>query len=368
MNDFRVKSGFSNLDNQIVHFLGERLTLIKPNNDCNKNNSISSNKNKKITIRKMILSTNDKLNQIIYNLEKKNKNIREKFLDYERSKLNEYNSFHMKIQQLIKHNKIAEKKEKKAKNERLNGIHESIQRLLNHKKKYALNEKTKQLKIKDNYITPSIYKYNPNFLSINKHIPVPDLSEHHSKIITNKNITKNITNKNNKNKFRAIKSCCSILNSNKYKKIIDKLNKKGNKNKKRKNNHNSMHLIDSKFIKIEDSDNYNKYNIVVNKKKYIPQSNSMDLITLNPDKKKSFISIPNFNKMTSRDKNNYFLYNNKYLGDYSHNYNAIYSNANKFFSFNKDLKEKKNKLRKILSSSNPPKHYLLLPSLNSSII
>jgi hypothetical protein len=64
MNDFRIKSGFSNLDNQIVHFLGERLTLNKPNNDCNKNNNISSNKNKKIAIRKMIISTNEKLNQI----------------------------------------------------------------------------------------------------------------------------------------------------------------------------------------------------------------------------------------------------------------------------------------------------------------
>jgi hypothetical protein len=67
--------------------------------------------------------------------------------------------------------------------------------------------------------------------------------------------------------------------------------------------------------------------------------------------------------MIGRDKNSY-LYSHKYILDYSPNYNCIYSNANKSIEVNQNLKNKKIKLRKIMSSSNPPSEYLLFPILN----
>ena len=408
MKDLLIKSGFSSTDNQLVNWFGNKLTFVKPdhyfyvNNDIN--NIIYSNhaqyKKSLIVKRKPVMSTNTKLNKIIFNLEQKNMHLREQFLDNDNNKQNECNSMHRKILDLLKRNKMREKKKKEEKNEKLYGIRESIKRLIIHNKKYALNEETIQSILKENSKSPSLYRYSPNYFSINKHIPSPDLSEHNnnnnnrinnsnmnlSNIISYKNKNKNNNNisnnnlnvsniisyknnnnnnsiinisnisyKNKNNKNRAIKSSCNIRNMNKYKKIINKINK--NRNENTKNIHNVIHSMDSKYI---------KYNDFESKKKDIQSSVSMDLLTLNPDKKKSIISIPNFSKMISREKNSY-LGNKSNLADYFPNYNAIYPNANKFMSFNKDLKEKKNKLRKIISSSNPPKYYLLLPSLNKSI-
>ena len=89
---------------------------------------------------------------------------------------------------------------------------------------------------------------------------------------------------------------------------------------------------------------------------------SIDLIPLKSVNTKK-ISVPIFNKMISRDKNNY-LYNHLFLADYEPNYNSIDSDANKYKYIDVELKNKKNKLRKIMASSNPPGEYLLLPILN----
>ena len=123
MKDLLIKSGFSSTDNQLVNWFGSRLTVAKPdhyyyiNNDIN--NIIYSNhaqyKKSLIVKRKPVMSTNTKLNKIIFNLEQKNMHLREQFLDNDNNKQNECNSMHRKILDLLKRNKMREKKRKKKK-------------------------------------------------------------------------------------------------------------------------------------------------------------------------------------------------------------------------------------------------------------
>ena len=76
------------------------------------------------------------------------------------------------------------------------------------------------------------------------------------------------------------------------------------------------------------------------------------------------ISVPIFNKMTSREKNRPLINKNINMADYSPNYDAIYPNQYKYFMKNDKIKKKKYKLRKILGSYNTKGEYVLLPSLN----
>ena len=123
MKDLLIKSGFSSTDNQLVNWFGNKLTFVKPdhyfyvNNDIN--NIIYSNhaqyKKSLIVKRKPVMSTNTKLNKIIFNLEQKNMHLREQFLDNDNNKQNECNSMHRKILDLLKRNKMREKKKERRK-------------------------------------------------------------------------------------------------------------------------------------------------------------------------------------------------------------------------------------------------------------
>ena len=76
------------------------------------------------------------------------------------------------------------------------------------------------------------------------------------------------------------------------------------------------------------------------------------------------ISVPIFDKMTSREKNRPILNKHQNMADYNPNYDAIYPNQYKYFNKNEKIRKKKYKLRKILGSYNTKGEYVLLPSLN----
>ena len=354
MNDLMMEKGFSRTDNKYFLFFKKRPLIYKPQYDNSINNLISSNynKNSMSSIEKPSVTTNKKLNLIIFNLEQKKNNLREKFFN-EKKAINEYDSFHMKIKELLKSKNLIEKKEIIVKNDRLNGIRESIKNLIKFKKKYALDENFVKIKLKENNKTPPLCNYNPNLNSINKHTPFADLSGHHHKSL-----------------IKIKKQNQNYLNNHGDIIILNEERNNETKNVNKINNNNNQDI----FISINNKMNYSKsinsmsrlnYSKNIEKKRRpISKSNSMELSPINSYKKKSNISVPIFNKMISRDKNNY-LYKNIFLGDYFPNYDSIYSNANKYISINKELKKKKNKLRKIISCSNPPGEYLLLPSLNN---
>ena len=125
------------------------------------------------------------------------------------------------------------------------------------------------------------------------------------------------------------------------------------RNNRRRNYFSNIKSMDNKIKYMKNFENYGapRYHSI-----------SIDLIPLKSVNTKK-ISVPIFNKMISRDKNNY-LYNHLFLADYEPNYNSIDSDANKYKYIDVELKNKKNKLRKIMASSNPPGEYLLLPILN----
>ena len=360
-NNLMLQKGFSNTDNKYVLFFKKR-PIIKKNNDLNSKNNIEP-------IEKNNISTTQKLNQIILNLPNKKKFLRKKFL-FDNNYQND--NFQTKIKDLIKKNQSIEKKQIIQKVERLDGIRESIKRLIQYKQRFAIDEIVVKLKVNENKKTPPLCKYNPNLDYISKHVPIPDLKGHNyinlikikrqgekkqikpiniyddeefleGNYDINKNIKKN--NKSNNN---------NIIPINSYN--LKKINPKNINNTKFDNN--SFNSNDSKICY---SNNYKyKYNIISKS-----QSISIESSPLNHKRIKNHISVPIFKKMISRDRiNNSFFNNHRYLADYFPNYNSIDSNANKYIYINKDLKNKKNKLRKIMSSSNTSGEYILLPILN----
>ena len=246
--------------------------------------------------------------------------------------------------------------------ERLDGIRESIKRLKQHKTKFAIDKDIVKLKIKENKKTPPICAYNPNLDYISKHVPIPDLQGHHHI---------NLIKLKKQEEKKQIKHVNNIYDDEEFEENYDiNIN-----NKKTNNNIISIKSYNNKKINPHNINNkelyYNSLNTIDNNFKYniLPksQSHSMSIEStrLNKRKIKNNISVPIFNKMLSRDKNNNSFFNNHcYLADYFPNYNSIDSNANKYIYINKDLKNKKNRLRKIMASSNPSSEYLLLPILN----
>ncbi len=174
-------------------------------------------------------------------------------------------------------------------------------------------------KIKKNSILP-ISNYQPNYNSIDKHIPYYKLKP-------------------------LTKSKNSILNHSEIKqKFFKKINKKKNLIMNRYNNIHVMsfdkYSIRPDLIKNKNkNDSYVDYKIIKN------------------------ISVPNFRKMISREKKNL----NKPLEharDYTPNYNAIYCDKTNLPIVNTELKRKKNLLRKILVNYHPRAEYLITPKLN----
>ena len=344
-----VKKGFSDFDNKYYNLFKKRPLLIKNSSYSNFNSQISPNNN---NFEKPNISTGDKLNQIIQNLKMKKK-LRNKFLRKEFK--NENNIFEMNVKDLLKKNKLLiEKKRVDNKVEKLDGIRESIQRLINHKKRYGLEESLVKLKLRENNKVPSICSYNPNYKSISKHTPIAHLQGHHT--INLNNLKNNKDEENNRYKMESLKDTNDEPITNE--KYIFKNSYSINSYNYKKHSRNNLN-----FYK---GDNYSfKRNNKINNIYGIYDSFSGELSQINPEKVKKNVSVPDFNKMISRDENNYIFNRERYLADYLPNYDSIYSNANKFIDINKDLYEKKVKLRKIISCSNPPTEYLLLPILNN---
>ena len=378
MNELMLKYGFSDTDYKYVQIFKKRPIIIKNHSNSDKNQLISLNisKNSLDSFEKPTITTAKKLNQIIQDLELKKKGIRKRFLINNKSQSE--NIFSSKLQELIKKkNNIIEQKQKiNNKVEKLDGVNECIQRLIKFKKKYALDENLVKLKIKENNKTPPLCRYSPNFDSIRKHVPSPDFSFHQTvnpiKIKIEEENKKQIEKKNNfydneyepieeyddinayNRRFRNYSSQKMLINPYNYNDKISNINL----NRYYKNNNQIYpYLIKS----IGKKKNYDENYEILGAPRY--ESSSNELAPLNPEKLKKNISVPNFNKMISRDTI-FYLNHQNYLPDYSPNYDSIYSNANKYKYIDEELKYKKNKLRKIITSSNPPGEYLLLPILN----
>ena len=354
--------GFSNTDNKYVLLFKRRPLLIKTNSDINIKSNIE-------TFEKPNISTTKKLKQIISNLPNNKKNIRKKFL-FDNNFNNDYNIFHSKIKDLLKKNQSIEKKQFIQKVDRLDGISESINRLKKYKKRFALDENIVKLKIKENKKTPPICNYNPNLESISKHVPIPDLMGHHHinlvKIKKEEEEKKRIAQQNNLNNFydneMLIEDNYIINTNNKKNNSTISINPYEYKNIIPKTRVNNRNIYSNSMNSMESRIYYSK-----NYENPISHSISAELTPINPKKIKNYVSVPIFKKMISRDKNNY-LYNHCYLADYFPNYNSIDSNAYRFININENLKNKKNKLRKIMTCSNPPSEYVLLPILNKITI
>ena len=356
-----LEKGFSDTDNKYVQIL-KRRPIINRNNSSSNLNKLNSSKFNLINLEKPVIPTTQKLNQIIQNLELNKKGLRKKFF----LNVNPQNEiFHLKLKELIqKKNIIEEKKKVYNKVERLDGIKESIKRLIRFKAKYALDESIVKLKIQENNKSPPICRYNPNLEAIRKHVPSPYFEKHNSSNL--------IKLKNEKERKKEIEKE-DIYNNEEEPEEYDDINYNNNKIRNFSNDIisiNSYNYKNYRNNRRNNSDLVNSYDNRINyDKKYthlrvpIHQSNSMEISSPNPKRIKNNISVPIFNKMLSRDKFNY-LHNHYYLADYTPNYDAIYSNAYKYKFIDIRLKNKKNKLRKIISCSNPGEEYLLLPVLN----
>lgn len=375
MNELMLKNGFSDTDYRYVQIFKKRPIMINNHSNSDKNKFNSSNLSKNILdgFEKPAISTANKLNQIIQDLELKKKGIRKKFLINGDSQ-NENNIFRSKLKELMNKKNIIKKKKKfNSKVEKLDGVNESLQRLIKFEKKYALNESLVKLKISENQKTPPLCRYSPNFDSIRKHVPSPDFNSHQTynsiKMKNEEENKKQIEEKNNfydneYNEYGQFEENDDIITYNRKfrnylndKIVINPYNYKNNINLNRYNRNNIQNNYSYLINSINNKKNYEMIGASRN------ELSSIELTPLNPEKLKKNISVPIFNKMISRDTI-YYLNNQNCSPDYSPNYDAIDSNANKYKYIDKKLKNKKNKLRKIIASSNPPVEYLLLPILN----
>ena len=359
ISDFLPSKSLSSTDKNYSFLFKHRRKIPKSYSDYNINNL----NYKSITSVQPLKSTNIKLNKIIVNYEQKNKNNIRHTLFFENDIKNKdkdkNNDLQKRIKKLLKNNKLIEKKNVYNERDRLDGVHESLKRLLKWKKKYALSKSLYNYIVMENNKTPPVCRYTPNIESIKRHIPVVDLKGHQSINIKElqkekEEIGKQIKMNSKQNLEEYMESKMDIINND-----ISSINSYNDKNEYSNYEINKYQRIDNKFYSnfIDNQLNYNNNN------RPISYSISNEITLLNPNKLKNNIPSPIFKKMIGRDKNNY-LYRHKYMMDYSPNYNYIYSNANKSIKVNQNLKNKKIRLRKIMSSSNPPSEYLLLPILN----
>ena len=360
ISDFLPSKSLSKTDKDYSFFFKHKRKIPKSNSDYNINN-LNNNSNTSVL---PVKPTNIKLNQLILNYEQKNKNnIRYKLLLENNNNYkdkNKKNDLQKRIKKLFKNDKFIVQKNTYDERDRLDGIQESIKRLLKWKKRYALNKSLYNYIKKENNKTPPVCRYTPNLESIKRHIPVADLKGHQSINIKRiQKVNEEIEKKINLNNKQNLEEEYMDFNMNTKKDDITSINSYNDKNNYSNYELNQLKGIDKNYYYnfIDDQLNCN------NNERLINYSISNEITLLNPNKLQKNISSPIFKKMIGRDKNSY-LNSQRYMMDYSPNYNSIYSNANKNISVNQNLKNKKIKLRKIISSSNPPTEYLLLPSLN----
>lgn len=342
MNKYMIKESFSHLGKKY-------LELFMDNKEANTsiNSNLNDLKNNKIA-PKYKITTNQKLNKMISKLEQEK--IKEKFFA-DSIQTKEYNIFHQKFRDLI-----LKKNEKKIKfvdkRNKLDGIKQSIQRMKNWDKTHSLDENELNKKLAQNHRIPDLYRYSPKHGYVDKHIFVADLrgffqennEEEKSKPIINVNLNKS------KN-YRKI-------NYKEFRKFFPKIPKVNNLSivKKRNITKYNTRLSSSSVIK----------EVSEKKGKNSRPSSQLMKKDLYYNKLYSNSYVPNFKKMTSRN-NSYISSdtNTKNMAEYLPDNDTISSNNQKILDFNFNLIRKKLKLRKIISTSNPPSQYLLLPILNN---
>ena len=407
-----IKKSFSKVDNGYIQLFKHRRKLPALTGDYKIKDLVDmkNNRNKLIEVDKNIDSTSAKLDIIISNLQQSNSYITKQFLE-EMTLQNENNDLRQRMQVLYRRRKLKEKKintEKVKKNDHIESSKEAIQHMLYFAKKYAIDKELVRIKTEQNNKKPPICRYTPSLDYISKHVPsvyfgyhktINDKEKINEKIkVKSKN--KNEDNKNsnnnssikineennednlggNNNKLmitendncKSINSNVNTINDNStikerpnikiYKNILKKPNKEMKKS-----------LLEKIIIKSEkDTNNINTnlskgiFNTINDQRSTLIKRNIPTNLKLNQNKIRYNISVPIFNKMTSRE-NSYPLVNkNKNMADYNPNYDSIYPKNYKYNSVNEKMKKKKYKLRKILGSYNPNGEYVLLPILNKS--
>ena len=419
-----IKKSFSKVDKSYIQLFKFRKKLSANAGDY-KTKEIIMEENDKQKLNedyKNTDSTSAKLDMIISNLRKSNSYITRQFLE-DITFQNENDDLRQRMQVLYKRRKLKEKNdssEKIKEQEHINSTQEAIQHMLYFAKKYAMDKETVRIKTEQNNKKPPICRYTPSLDYISKHIPVVHLGNHKTIInekenrnirtkINDKNKNEDIINinnnsiiiineKNNKNNlFRNyihnnynnnklmitensnsksnINTSKSFFHSNnksinnsawkeRYKiKILKNILKNSDELKLNKENEKIKFQSILEPFKLNNNLTAGKYTLKVQRhsllKKYIPRN-----MKLNQNKMRYNISVPLFNKMTSREKVYPLVDKNKNMADYYPNYDAILPSNYKFNGINEKMKKKKYKLRKILGSYNPNEEYVLLPILN----
>jgi len=397
-----IKS-FSRFDRGYIQLFKQRSRLPTLTGDNKINNKLFTTKKEKpkiIEIDKTPDSTSAKLDLIISNLQKNNSYITQQFFE-DMTLQSENNDLRQRMLILYKRRKNKEIQEN-IKEEKPRLHIDTTKDAINHMKylsnKYAIDKEILRIKTEQNNKSPPICRYNPKFNYISKHIPVVYFGYHK----TNKNINEtnnkendnikirdtpnDITNNssikiskdlggeviiidkdnlinenNNNNSISNISKNKSTIKTIKIPKNIIKKPFKLNKNLK---NPSLLNRIITKLEKEKINDNNisaGRYTINIkthkNIKRNLPHMNK-------PINMKYNISVPIFNKMTSREKNRPFHDKFKNMADYNPNYDSILPTKYQYKFTNNKLMKKRIKLRKILGSYNTSGEYVLLPSLN----
>ena len=229
---------------------------------------------------------------------------------YHKSYFNSNNEM-MNISNQLRYS-IQKYKEKNSNSLTFNGTFQSVNQIKENHKNIFKN------KFKKNTIIP-ISNYQPNYNSIDKHIPYYKL-------------------KPLKKKKNSILNHCEIKE-----KLLKKINKK-----------NNLLINKSNNIHVMSFDKYSMRPDLIKNKNLNDSYVDYKIIRK--------ISVPNFRKMISREKKQI----NKpleHVRDYFPNYNAIYCDKTNLPLVNTELKRKKNLLRKILVNYHPRAEYLITPKL-----
>ena len=399
-----MKKSFSHADNSYIQLFKHRrrLPALTGNDKINDFIVHKKAKPKIIEIDKIPNSTNTKLDLIISNLQQSNSYITKQFFE-DRKLQSENEDLRQRMQALYKKKKIKENQEntdEKKKKVNIYGTQEAIKHMLYLVKKYAVDKELIRIKTEQNSKSPPICRYTPSLSYISKHIPAfyfgynktcnnkinneNDKTNEKSRIknrsveemknsVTIRNIKKNYKKINfNNSKYKddisitennyksKIKDSNDASNKSKTIKVIKNIIRKPSKLGK---NIQNDFLLDKIISKLEKDDKDNSLSIGKYTLNVKTQKIKRNLFkSYEPLGIKYNISVPIFNKMTSREKK--ISLKNKNMVDYNPNYDAIYPNNYKYIYVNDKMKKKKYKLRKILGSYNTKGEYVLLPILN----
>ena len=420
-----IKKSFSKIDKSYIQLFKHKRRMPTIVGDFSLKEFFENKKKKKNfdEINKNSLnSASVKLDLIISDLQQNNSDIKKQFLE-DTVLQSENDELRKRMQALYNRKKTYEKKEEEdlsqnpKKKSHIDSTQEAIKHMLYITKKFAIDKNIVRTKTEQNKKVPPICKYTPNLSYISKHIPAFYFGNHRTIInnmkendknenrinlehvnkssiniklsknfdekfnsISNINNINNIRynhnlsmtenyNTNSKNDISNSKINNNIFNINKSFKINKHIMKKPSKIIK--NLKNSI-LIEKIAANLEKEQDKFKKDLSVIKSTTINETKTKNNISKRkipkfPDEQKGMkynISVPIFNKMTSREKNRPLINKNINMADYSPNYDAIYPNQYKYFMKNDKIKKKKYKLRKILGSYNTKGEYVLLPSLN----